>query len=310
MKTSKSGQTNKMTAKKKALGKGLGALLENPDTDITTKGVDTGKYVAGSVAEIPVQSIEANPFQPRSDFQEDALHELAQSIKEQGVIQPLTVRKMGYNTYQLISGERRLRASKIAGLERIPSFIRIADDQQMLEMSLVENIQRQNLNAIEVAISYQRLMEECKLTQDKLSEKIGKKRSTITNYLRLLKLPADIQIGLRDGQLSMGHARAIVNVKDEKKQLELLQKVIDYKLSVREVEELVQNPNLQKTQKKPKPKRTLPGKYIKTSERLSNKLGTKVSLKRSSNGKGSINIRFSSDEDLEKLVKALENLND
>lgn len=299
-----------MNAKKKALGKGLGALLENPDTDITTKGVDSGKYVAGSVAEIPVGSIEANPFQPRSEFEEEGLEELSQSIKEQGVIQPLTVRKMGYERYQLISGERRLRASKMAGLESIPSFIRIADDQQMLEMSLVENIQRRDLNAIEVAISYQRLMEECSLTQEKLSEKIGKKRSTITNYIRLLKLPPDIQVALRDNKISMGHARAIVNVTDEEIQQDILEEIIANDLSVREVEKIVKNLIAFKNKKKTTERKqnALPEKYKEASNRLSEKLGRKVSMKRNQKGKGNISISFSSDEELENLIKALEQL--
>lgn len=302
-----------MNAKKKALGKGLGALLENPDTDITTKGVDSGKYVAGSVAEISIESIEANPFQPRSEFEQEGLEELAQSIREQGIIQPLTVRKMGYDKYQLISGERRLRASRMAGLEYVPSFIRIADDQQMLEMALVENIQRRNLNAIEVAISYQRLMEECKLTQEKLSAHVGKKRSTITNYLRLLKLPPDIQVALRDGQISMGHARALVNVSDEETQLDILTEVIENGLSVRDVERIVKNLAAAENEEnpglsKPKQQNKLPEKYIQASERLSQKLGRKVSMKRSPKGKGSINISFTSDAELEHLIKRLEQL--
>ncbi len=299
-----------MSAKKKALGKGLGALLENPDTDITSSGVDSGKYVAGSVAEIPVDSIEANPFQPRSEFAADGLEELAQSIREQGIIQPLTVRKMGYDNYQLISGERRLRASRMAGLKHVPSFIRIADDQQMLEMSLVENIQRRDLNAIEVAISYQRLLEECSLTQEKLSERVGKKRSTITNYVRLLKLPPDIQIALRDGQLSMGHARALVNVDDEEMQLDILREIIENGLSVRDVENIVQNLAAEKQQpaRKPRTGNKLPEKYKQAGQRLSDKLGTKVQMKRNDKGKGNITISFDSDEHLEKLITSLEQL--
>ncbi|MFW6019992.1 MAG: ParB/RepB/Spo0J family partition protein [Bacteroidales bacterium] len=301
-----------MNAKKKALGKGLGALLENPDTDITTKGVESGKYVAGSVAEISVNSIEANPFQPRSEFEEEGLQELAQSITEQGVIQPLTVRKIGYEKYQLISGERRLRASKLAGLERVPSFIRIADDQQMLEMSLVENIQRRDLNAIEVAISYQRLMEECSLTQEKLSYRVGKKRSTITNYLRLLKLPPDVQVALRDATISMGHARTLINVEDEEVQLDILKEITEKGLSVREVEQIVKNltaENSENAGKKPKSKQNqLPGKYQQAAERLTEKLGSKVVMKRTPKGKGNISISFSSDEELENLIEALSKL--
>ncbi|MCF8219717.1 MAG: ParB/RepB/Spo0J family partition protein [Bacteroidales bacterium] len=302
-----------MNAKKKALGKGLGALLENPDTDITTKGVESGKYVAGSVAEIPINSIEANPFQPRSEFAEEGLQELAQSITEQGVIQPLTVRKVGYEKYQLISGERRLRASKLAGLERVPSFIRIADDQQMLEMSLVENIQRRDLNAIEVAISYQRLMEECSLTQEKLSSRVGKKRSTITNYLRLLKLPPDVQIALRDGTISMGHARTLINVEDEEVQLDILKEITENALSVREVEQIVKNINSERPEnsgakQKSKQQNQLPEKYQHEAERLTEKLGKKVAMKRNPKGKGTISISFSSDEELENLIEALNKL--
>ena len=300
-----------MNAKKKALGKGLGALLEDPDTDITTKGVESGKYVAGSVAEIPVENIDANPFQPRSEFEEEDLNELAQSLKEQGVIQPLTVRKIGYDKYQLISGERRLRAAKVAGLEQIPSFIRIADDQQMLEMSLVENIQRRDLNAIEVAISYQRLMEECSLTQEKLSSRVGKKRSTITNYLRLLKLPPDVQVALRDGTISMGHARTLINVEDEEGQLDILREITKNRLSVRETEEIVKNRSENKSEKPkqpPKQQNELPEKYQKAAENLTNKLGKKVAMKRNSKGTGNISISFSSDEELENLINALNKL--
>lgn len=299
-----------MSAKKKALGKGLGALLENPDTDITTKGIESGKYVAGSVAEIEIHSIEANPFQPRSEFEEDGLKELAQSIKEQGIIQPLTVRKIGYEKYQLISGERRLRASRLAGLNKIPSFIRIANDQQMLEMSLVENIQRRDLNAIEVAISYQRLMEECSLTQEKLSGRMGKKRSTITNYLRLLKLPPDAQVALRDGQIAMGHARAILNVKQESKQTEILEEIIRKNLSVRQVEDIVKNLSVIETKNPSKAKKQiqLPEEYLNATERLSNKLGKQVAVKRNQKGKGNISIAFSSDSELQDLLKVLENI--
>ncbi|MFO8088110.1 MAG: ParB/RepB/Spo0J family partition protein [Bacteroidales bacterium] len=299
-----------MNAKKKALGKGLGALLENPDTDITTKGIESGKYVAGSIAEIEIGSIEANPFQPRSEFEEDGLQELSQSIKEQGIIQPLTVRKIGYEKYQLISGERRLRASRLAGLKKVPSFIRIANDQQMLEMSLVENIQRRDLNAIEVAISYQRLMEECSLTQEKLSGRMGKKRSTITNYLRLLKLPPDVQVALRDGQISMGHARAILNVKQESKQTEILETIIRENLSVRQVEDIVKNLSARETKKPSRTKKQmqLPEEYLNATKRLSNKLGQQVAIKSYQQGKGNIAIAFSSDQQLQDLLKFLENI--
>ena len=213
-----------MKAKKRALGKGLDAILSSPETDITSKDI-SGNYVVGAIADISIDKIEANPFQPRDSFNETSLKELTDSIIEQGIIQPITVRKLGFDKYQLISGERRFRAAKIAGLKEIPTYIRVANDEQMLEMALVENIHRENLNSIEIAISYQRLMEECELTQQRLSEKIGKNRTTISNYIRLLKLPAEIQIAIRDGELSMGHARAIINIEDEKLQLILLKKI-------------------------------------------------------------------------------------
>ena len=191
---------------RRALGRGLDAILQSPETDITSKDI-SGDFVAGAIAEIDINLIETNPFQPRTEFDETALKELAQSIKEQGVVQPVTVRKLGYNKYQLISGERRLRASKMAGLAKIPVFIRVANDEQMLELALIENIHRENLNAIEVAISYQRLIDECNMTQEEVSDKVGKSRSAVANFLRLLKLPAEVQIAIRDGHITMGHAR-------------------------------------------------------------------------------------------------------
>ena len=211
-----------MAEKKRALGKGLSALLKNPDTDITTnESISDTNQVVGSVSEIKIEQIEVNPFQPRTDFDQDALQELAISIKEMGIIQPLTVRKLGYDKFQLISGERRFRASQLAGLKTVPVYVRIANDQAMLEMALVENIQREQLNSVEIALSYQRLIDECKLTQEKMSERVGKKRSTISNYLRLLKLPAEILAALRDESISMGHARALVNVKNQDTQINI-----------------------------------------------------------------------------------------
>lgn len=222
---------------RKAMGRGLDAILGSPETDITSKDI-SGNYVVGAVAEIDINLIETNPFQPRTEFDETALNELAASIKEQGVIQPVTVRKLGYNKYQLISGERRLRASKLAGLSKIPVFIRVANDEQMLELALIENIHRENLNAIEVAISYQRLIAECNMTQEEVSEKVGKSRSAVANFLRLLKLPPEVQIAIRDGHITMGHARALINIEDKEQQLKLLQKIIEDELSVRETEEM------------------------------------------------------------------------
>ena len=236
--------------KKPALGKGLSALLQNSETDITAKSTEEKAAILGSVAEIPIEQIEVNPFQPRTNFDKEALAELALSIKELGVVQPITVRKLGYGKYQLISGERRFRASKMAELETIPAFIRVANDQEMLEMALVENIQRENLDAIEVALSYQRLVDECSLTQEELSKRVGKKRSTVANYLRLLKLPPEIQAAIRDGKLSMGHARALISVPETKKQLQYFRLILAKGLSVRQTEELVKGGVEQKVKKK------------------------------------------------------------
>ncbi len=281
--------------KHRGLGRGLDAILQSPETDITSADI-SGNYVAGAIAQIEIDKIETNPFQPRTDFDESALSELADSIKNQGVIQPVTVRKMGYDKYQLISGERRLRASKLAGLKTIPVFIRVANDEQMLEMALIENIHRENLNAIEVAISYQRLLEECKLTQDKLSEKVGKDRSTVANFLRLLKLPAEIQIAIRDGYITMGHARALVNISDKSKQLIILKRIIDEDLSVRQVEMLV------KDKPAKQPKAIVPESYKIQAEALSKALKMGVKVSRDSKGKGSLTINFKNDEEFERLL--------
>ncbi len=282
--------------KNRGLGRGLDAILQSPETDITSADI-SGNYVAGAIAQIEIDKIETNPFQPRTDFDETALNELSESIKNQGVIQPVTVRKMGYDKYQLISGERRLRASKMAGLKKIPVFIRVANDEQMLEMALIENIHRENLNAIEVAISYQRLIEECQLTQDKLSEKVGKDRSTVSNFLRLLKLPAEIQIAIRDGFITMGHAKALVNINDKTKQLILLKRIIDEDLSVRQVETLAR----EKTPVK-KQKNILPESFKTQADTLSKALKMNVKVNRDSKGKGSLTISFKNDEEFEKLI--------
>lgn len=282
--------------KKRGLGRGLDAILQSPETDITSADI-SGNYVAGAIAQIDIDKIDTNPFQPRTDFDETALNELSESIKNQGVIQPVTVRKMGYDKYQLISGERRLRASKMAGLKKIPVFIRVANDEQMLEMALIENIHRENLNAIEVAISYQRLLEECKLTQDQLSEKVGKDRSTVANFLRLLKLPAEIQIAIRDGYITMGHARALVNINDKTKQLVILKRIIDEDLSVRQVELLAR----QKTAAK-KQSNVLPESYKVQANALSKALNMGVKVSRDSKGKGSLTISFKNDQEFERLL--------
>ena len=289
--------------KKRGLGRGVDAILQSPETDITSSDI-SGNYVAGAVAELNIDFIEANPFQPRTDFDETALNELAESIKVQGVIQPVTVRKMGRDKYQLISGERRLRASKMAGLKTIPVFIRVANDEQMLEMALIENTHREGLNAIEIALSYQRLIEECNITQEQLSEKVGKDRSTVTNFLRLLKLPPEVQVALRDGHISMGQARAIINIDDKTKQLIILKEIIDKDLSVRQVEELVRSLNTKNVKTK-KQKDILPEAFIYKVDSLSKALNTKVKINRNSKGKGSLTIDFKNDEDFERLISII-----
>ena len=289
--------------KKRVLGRGLANILGSPETDITSRDI-SGDYVAGAVAEIDINLIEANPFQPRTEFDEDALQELAQSIKEQGVIQPVTVRKLGYNRYQLISGERRLRASKIAGLTKIPAFIRIANDEQMLELALIENIHRENLNAIEVAISYQRLIDECNLTQEQLSEKVGKSRSSIANFLRLLKLPAEIQIALRDGHISMAHARALINIDDKEAQLKLLQQIIEDDLNVRQTEDLANKAksNVEENKEQRKQTNYLPEHFKAQIKTLSQALNTKVKVKRNLKGQGSVVIDFKNQEEFDRII--------
>lgn len=290
--------------KKKALGRGLSAILQSPDTDITSKDI-SGEFVAGAIASLPLHQIDSNPFQPREEFNEEALNELADSIREQGIIQPITVRKMGYDKYQLISGERRLKASKIAGLNEIPCYIRIANDQQMLEMALVENIQRENLNALEVAISYQRLIDECNLTQEELSKSVGKNRSTITNYIRLLKLPAEVQVAVRDNKISMGHARALINIDDELTQTTILKNIILKDLSVREVEEIARNLNKQGTTPKEKVSVEIPAEVLDFRDLVAERFNTKVNVSLSSKGKGNIVISFSSQKQLKNILEEL-----
>ncbi len=295
-------------SKKRALGRGLEAILQSPDTDITSADI-SGNYVAGATAEIALEKIEANPFQPRTEFDDMALRELAASIKNQGVIQPVTVRKLGYDRYQLISGERRLRASKLAGIETIPVFIRVANDEQMLEMALVENIHRENLNAVEVAISYQRLIEECDLTQEQLSDRVGKSRSTITNFLRLLKLPAEVQVAVRDGHISMGHARALINLENPEQQLIILQQIVEEELNVRQVEALVRTVNdpPQKSAGSLKQKNTIPEHHKQKVKQLEQQLNTKITIKRDSSGRGSLLISFTDDFTFDKLMEQLSN---
>lgn len=291
--------------KKQALGRGLSALLKDPSNDISSIQDKNADKVIGNIIELDLEAIEINPFQPRTSFNEETLRELASSIKELGVIQPITVRKSGYNKYQLVSGERRLRASKLIGLKTIPSYIRIANDQESLEMALVENIQRQDLDPIEIALSYQRLIEDIKLTQEQMSERVGKKRSTIANYLRLLKLDPIIQTGMRDGFISMGHGRAIINIDDQNIQLNIYEKIISNKLSVRDTEALVRHYQTENTVKVPETQE-LP-KYIKKGiKEFSEYFGHKISVRVSKDGKGKITIPFHSEEDFNRIKKLVQ----
>ncbi len=301
-----------MTMKKSALGKGLGALLDNGSLPAGTpapRGVnDTTPILpaTGSVTQIPLDQIEANPFQPRTEFDEEALTELAESIQIQGIIQPITVRRMSNDRYQIISGERRYKACRLAGLSTIPAYIRTANDQSMLEMALVENIQRENLNALEIAISYQRLIEECKLTQESLGERVGKERSTVTNYLRLLKLPPQIQSAIRDGKLSMGHARAILGVDDIGMQLKIFKDILEGDLSVRKVEDLVRQQAPKKSNKKEAKKANWATEIRNLEDRLEHRYETKVEIKHKDNGNGKIIIQYFSNDDLNRLMDLLD----
>jgi len=290
--------------KQPALGRGLSALLQNSETDITTSGSAT----VGSVSLLSIESIEANPFNPRTNFEKEALDDLCRSIQVYGIIQPLTVRKLGRDKYQLISGERRFRASQLANLTEVPAYIRIANDQTMLEMALVENIQREDLNAIEVAISYQRLIEECKLTQEQLSEKIAKSRSNIANYLRLLKLPVEIQAGVRDNVISMGHARALVAISDEAEQIRRFNLIISENLSVRDVENSLKS-GVKKTIKTSvsSPSVTLNPTQEAIKNYLEDRFSTKISIEKASKGNGKLVLHFNSDTDLNRLIELLKN---
>lgn len=300
--------------KRNALGKGLGALLSDKDQVAKPEPAMSSPAVAAvnTIAAIPVDQIETNPYQPRDTFEEQALQELADSIKVQGIIQPLTVRRLSANSYQLISGERRLRASKIAGLKEVPAYIRTANDQEMIEMALIENIQRENLNAMEVAISFQRMIDECNLNQEELGGRVGKNRSTITNYLRLLKLPPIIQAAIRDQQISMGHARAMINVENVDQQLFVFKEILTKDLSVRKVEDLVRSMNAGKkdssTSKSTSPEKTLRNnfEYNRIQDDLSSKFGNKVTIKADDKGKGSINIPFLSTDDLNRILEMLD----
>ena len=284
--------------KQPALGRGLGALLENSNTDITS----ISNVTTSTVAMVSIEFIEANPFNPRTHFEKEALNELCKSIETYGIIQPLTVRKLGRDKYQLISGERRFRASQLTGIDEVPCYIRIANDQEMLEMALVENIQRENLNAIEIAISYERLLEECNFTQEQLSEKIAKSRSNIANHIRLLKLPIEIQSAVRDNLVSMGHARALVSVVDLEEQMTAFHQIITEKLSVRDTENLMKLPNKKKAIKKVN---FLSKADVTQESFLADKLGSKITIQKSELGKGKITIQFNSEADLQRLIALL-----
>ncbi|WP_448518120.1 ParB/RepB/Spo0J family partition protein [Rhodoflexus sp.] len=296
--------------KRTGLGKGLSALLEDNTTEHNLSTDAIADVISASrIHEIPLEQIEVNPFQPRTEFDRTALEELAESIRVQGIIQPITVRQLDTNSYQLISGERRLKASKLAGLTQIPAYVRTANDQQMLEMALIENIQREELNAIEIALSYQRLLTECNLKQEELGERVGKNRSTVTNYLRLLKLPPNIQAGVRDRKISMGHARALINIDNIDAQLAIFAKIISEEWSVRKTEEAVRAmlTKPEAADKNKKPARILNPEVVQLQNRLSNRYGTRVQISRNEQGKGEIKIPFFSDEDLNRLLELLEN---
>ena len=290
--------------KKQVLGRGLSALLNDPKNDIQSAEDKNAEQVVGQIIELEIDRIEVNPFQPRTQFNEETLRELASSIKELGVIQPITVRKVGFNKYQLVSGERRFRASKMIGLNTIPAYVRIANDQETLEMALVENIQRQDLDPIEIALSYQRLINDISLTQEQLSERVGKNRSTIANYLRLLKLDPIIQTGMRDGFISMGHGRALINIENPQAQLDIYESVLVNKLSVRETEELVRQFKTP-SKSKPRSKREVPD-YIKDgANEFSEYFGQKISVKLSKDESGKISIPFHSKEDFNRILKLI-----
>ena len=289
--------------KKQALGRGLSALLDDPEREIRSASDVNADQVVGNIIELEVDKIDVNPYQPRTHFNEQAIGELAESIKSLGIIQPVTVRKVDRNQYQLVTGERRYRAAKSIGFDRIPAYVRIANDQEALEMALVENIQRRDLDPIEIALSYQRLMDEIQLTQNQLSERVGKKRSTVANYIRLLKLDPIVQTGMRDGFLSMGHGRALINVEESEKQLEIYEKIIARTLSVRETELLVQKSK--KSQSAGTSKALKPLFYDDAANELKSYFNTTVTIKGNNMGKGNIQIPFNSQEDLNYIIKKI-----
>jgi ParB family chromosome partitioning protein len=304
----------KLQKKRNALGRGLSALLDDNETvnkpqrtEIPLVAEKTEKVVTNpNFEEILLSQIEVNPFQPRIDFDQDAIEELAESIRVQGIIQPITVRRLSENSYQLISGERRFQATKRTELEKIPAYIRTADDQQMLEMALIENIQRENLNAVEVALSYQRLMEECDLKQEELGDRVGKKRATVNNYLRLLKLPPSIQMGVRDRRISFGHARALINVENTDFQLMLFEKIVTEGLSVRKIEELVRDSQKEAIEKEPTKVKQINPEVVRLQSNLSSHFGTKIQVHSDAKSKGNISIPFVSLEDLNRILEILD----
>ena len=291
--------------KKQALGRGLSALLKDPSNDIKSTADKNADKIVGNVIDLPLTDIDMNPFQPRTSFNEEQLKELASSIKELGVIQPITVRKKGFGKYELVSGERRCRASKLLGLETVPAYVRLANDQESLEMALVENIQRQDLDPIEIALSYQRLIEEIDLTQEQMSERVGKSRSAIANYLRLLKLDPIIQTGMRDGFISMGHGRALITIDSLDQQLDIYQKVLSDGLSVRETEKMVKESKTDSLPRKQTKTKSLPENISQKTSELNSLLDTKVTTTMSSSGKGKITINYASKADFERIVKLI-----
>ncbi len=295
-----------MSNRKLEIGKGLRALISDIDNIDIDKKTETVKQLASSIAEISLEQIEVNPMQPRTDFDPQALQELSDSIKEHGLIQPITVRSMGGDRFQLISGERRFRASKMAGLAAVPAYIRIADDQAMLEMAIIENIQRQDLNALEVALGYQRLIDECQLTHDQLSKRLGKNRTSVTNHLRLLKLPPSIKNGLRQAQITMGHARALVGVDHVDQQLSLYQRCISQQLSVRQLEALIRSTTTPNVKAATKASNMLSPEWESARKALSDYVGSKVDLQLSQNGSGKIIVAFSDLDHFNSIIDAIQ----
>ncbi len=299
-----------MSKQKTELGKGIRALLQSIEgeapAEINSNEVDNKLHATGNIAMVSLNQIEVNPFQPRVDFDDDRLEDLAQSIRVHGLIQPITLRLLSGNKFQLISGERRLRASKMAGLTEVPAYIRTANDQEMIEMALIENIQREDLNSIEVAINYQRLIKECNLTQEALAERVGKDRSTVANFLRLLKLPDVIQLALKAKDISTGHARAMINLENVDEQLYVFHEIEKKNLSVRQVERLVSELKRKRMlTKKPKPNRNISYEYQKIQDKLTSRFATRVKLSRNTSGKGEITIPFFSDEDFNRVLELL-----